>query len=40
MIQECTQTRDLRKSLGGPEKSRQSNLAVFTVEGKFDAKYA
>ena len=24
---------------GGPERSRQSNLAVFTVEGGLDAKF-
>ena len=24
---------------GGPERSRQSNLAVFTVEGGLDSKY-
>ena len=25
---------------GGPERSRQSNLAVFTVEGGLDSKFA
>ena len=29
----------VKEVLGGPERSRQSNLAVFTVEGGLDAKF-